>query len=82
MYKTIRMQLIGLPGRQSRDSEITYYGAWDVPEAAAQDIIVSDEPARCLHEIMGLDIKDYHWFIYACERDGVIPRLMVDTSAE
>ena len=82
MYRTIRMQLIGLPNRCARDSEITYYGAWDVPEDSAQEIIVSDDPVKCLHEIMGLDAKDYHRFIYSCERDGTMPRLMVDTSTE
>jgi len=77
MYQTINMQLIGLPRRDNRDNEVTHYGAWDVPEAAAQDIIVSDEPAKCLHEIMGLDIKDFHRFIDSCERDGTMPRLMI-----
>ena len=81
MYSTVNMQLIGLPRRDSRDNEVTHYGAWDVPEAAAQDIIVSDEPARCLHEIMGLDIKEYYHFIYACERDGTMPRLMINVES-
>jgi len=74
--KTLKVSIIGLP--TSSRGRVDYNCWFELTTEMLSEVLESDDPAKCLYEIAGEDVKEICDFLDMCEQSGdTVPKLMI-----
>ena len=79
--KELTASIIGLP---TNSRGFVYYNRWfKLSTELLSEVLESDEPAKCLYEVAGEDVKEMYQFLDKCEQSGeIVPKLMISLEDE